>query len=68
MDSFSKWSNSILAGLLFMLLAAPMTFEFVQKYVGKPLGQTFARHGVPTLLGLAVHGLLYALLIKLLMG
>ncbi len=67
-DSFSKWSISIFTGILFIIFAAPVTFNFVQKYIGTPLKQTFVRNGVPTLTGLLVHGLLFALVVKILMG
>jgi len=58
---------SIMAGLLFVLFASPYMFSLTQRLVGNPLKQAFVRNGVPTLLGLGVHGLVYTLVVRFLM-
>lgn len=63
-----KWMYSILAGILFAVFASPYMYSLTQRLIGDPLKQVFIRgNGFPTPLGLAVHGALYALVVRFLM-
>lgn len=64
----AKWMYSIMAGILFVVIASPQMFSVTQRFIANPLKQVFVKNGVPTLMGLAVHGVVYVLLVRLLMG
>lgn len=59
---------SIIFGLLFIIIAAPVTFKLVNNVtslVGLNILSDY--DGCPNLLGLIVHGIVFALLCRLLM-
>ena len=61
-----KVKASVMAALLFVVIASPEVFGLVQKLVGGLVRVT--SNGVPTAFGLLLHGLVYGLLSYLLMG
>lgn len=57
-----KIQDSIFFALLFIILSSPLTYQLVDKVLGQPLLHTrVIENGVPTRLGLVLHGLVYAL-------
>ena len=62
-----KWRISLLAGLVFLLLSLPMTYDLIQS-VGNLVNLNLANSGCPTTLGLAVSTILYVLVSRALMG
>lgn len=54
-----KIKASIMAALLFIVLASPEVFGFMQKALGSVVKITSG--GVPTAAGLVLHGLVYGL-------
>ncbi len=65
-SSSLKLKASIMAALLFVVIASPEVFGIVQKLVGGIVRVT--SNGVPTAFGLLLHGLVYGTLSYLLMG
>ncbi len=61
-----KIRASVMAALLFVVIASPEVFGIVQKLFGGIARVTV--NGVPTAFGLLLHGLVYGLLSYLLMG
>ena len=64
--SADKWISSIIAGLLFIILASPYAYDLTHS-----LGINTINRGqkeCPTLTGLIIHGLFYALLIRILLN
>ena len=65
--SESKWLISFMSGAIFILIAAPFKFNLTQKLIATPLKMKFVEGGVPTTLGLLVHGAVYTLIVRLMM-
>lgn len=54
--------NSIFFGLLFVVLSSPLTYALVDGTLGKAVLRTrIIENGVPTRVGLIIHGIVYAL-------
>ena len=67
-SSEGKWLISLMSGIIFVIIASPMVFQLTQKVLGKPLGLNFLdKSGVPTMIGLLVHGVVYTLIVRLMM-
>lgn len=65
----SKWIYSLMAAVLFVLIASPFMFHVTQTLIAGPLGYTFITvNGMPTTLGLLVHGVVFGLIVRLMMG
>jgi hypothetical protein len=66
--SESKWLISLMSGAIFILIASPFMFNLTQKLIGNPLKMKFiGTSGLPTTLGLIVHGAVYTLIVRLMM-
>lgn len=62
-----KWLISVICGLLFLLMASPFLFTFVNDLFQKT-GLTFATpSGCPTDLGLVFHAVVFIFIIRLIM-
>lgn len=62
-----KWLVSLIAGLLFIIIASPVLFKGVS-YLTEKLGLgSIANKGCPTSVGLIVHGVVFFLIIRLFM-
>jgi hypothetical protein len=65
--SKDKWIVSLIAGLLFLLIASPFLFAAVNNMTSS-FGLTLASsQGCPNLAGLLVHGIFFMLIVRLLM-
>lgn len=62
-----KWRISVLAGLVFLLLSLPITYDFIDQ-IGRLVNINLANSGCPTTLGLATSTILYILVSRVLMG
>ena len=62
--SFMKWKITIFSALIFILVSIPCTYKLTQKIFGGFLGQIADANGCPTTIGLALHTLVYILLIR----
>lgn len=65
--SQDKWIVSIMAGLLFLLIASPYLYSVISSLTSSVGVPTATEEGVPNLLGLLVHGLIFVLVVRLLM-
>ena len=63
-DSYMKWQISIFSAFIFVLVSIPCTYKITQKIFGGILGQIADTNGCPTMRGLALHTLVYILLIR----
>jgi hypothetical protein len=64
-DSNSKkWQISLFSAFIFVLVIHPYTYKLTQKIFGGILGQIADMNGCPTTRGLALHTLVYILLIR----
>ena len=62
-----KWIVSIIAGLLFLLIASPFLFSMVNNLTSS-FGMTISsKEGCPNLGGLLLHSIIFMLVVKLLM-
>jgi hypothetical protein len=59
-----KWQISFFSAFIFILVVHPMTYQLTQKLLGGFLGKIADASGCPTTLGLALHTLVYLLLVR----
>lgn len=59
-----KWQISLFSALIFLLVVHPMTYQLTQKLLGGVLGKISDVSGCPTTLGLALHTVVYILLVR----
>jgi hypothetical protein len=69
--SDDKWKYSVIAGILFFIIANPTVYKFMDQLVNAVSANMFGRiagaAGCPTMMGLIVHAVVYTLLIRALM-
>lgn len=65
-SSDAKWRYTLYTTILFLLVANPYTFKFVQKVLGKFV-TVASREGCPTNYGLLIHALVFTLVLRYLM-
>jgi hypothetical protein len=63
-SSSKKWQISIFSACIFILVIHPYTYQFTQKVFGSFLGKLSDMNGCPTTRGLALHTLVYILLVR----
>ncbi len=65
----NKWVVALLAALLFMLVASPFAYVQTDKLARmiSPRLSLAGYGGLPNIYGLAVHGIVFALIVRLLM-
>jgi hypothetical protein len=59
-----KWQISLFSALIFLLVVHPMTYKLTQKLLGGILGKISDPSGCPTAVGLALHTIVYILLVR----
>lgn len=59
-----KWQISLFSALIFLLVVHPMTYQLTQKLLGGILGKIADPSGCPTTIGLALHTIVYILLVR----
>lgn len=69
LSSSKKWSVSLLSGILFLIISSPFLYNIVNKLMVKvsPNLVLCDDKGCPTPLGLAVHTIVFILVVRLLM-
>jgi hypothetical protein len=60
----TKWQITFFSALIFLLVVHPMTYQVTQKLLGGVLGKIAEPSGCPTTLGLALHTIVYILLVR----
>lgn len=63
-SSYKKWQISIFSAFIFILVVNPYTYKFTQKIFGGYLGKIAEVNGCPTTRGLALHTIVYILLVR----
>jgi hypothetical protein len=59
-----KWQISLFSAMIFILVVHPMTYKLTQKMLGDLLGRISDVNGCPTTIGLALHTIVYILLVR----
>lgn len=59
-----KWQISLFSALIFLVVVHPMTYKLTQKLFGGLIGRVSDASGCPTTIGLALHTLVYILLVR----
>lgn len=67
LDNSGKWMISFWMVLLFVVIASPMMFKFVNGLVGG-LVNIADSDGCPNIYGLILHGVVFGLLVRGMMG
>ena len=60
----TKWKISFFSAIIFLLVVHPATYQLTQKLFGGILGKIADVSGCPTNIGLALHTLVYILLVR----
>ena len=63
-SSYKKWQISIFSAFIFILVVNPYTYKLTQKVLGGYLGKIAEVNGCPTTRGLALHTIVYILLVR----
>jgi hypothetical protein len=63
-SSSMKWQITFFSALIFLLVIHPYTYKITQKLFGSLLGKIAESNGCPTTRGLALHTLVYILLVR----
>ena len=62
-SSTQKWHISLFSLVIFLLVVNPYTYGLTNKLLGPFIG-ALSVAGCPTTLGLAIHGIVYLLLVR----
>jgi len=66
--SNQKWTISLFSALIFILLSLPFVYQLTNQLLA-PMGiPTIDINGTPTLTGIIIHGVVYLLITRLVMG
>ena len=60
----TKWQITLFSALIFLIVVHPMTYKLTQKLLGGVLGKIADPSGCPTTVGLALHTIVYILLVR----
>ena len=63
-SSSMKWQITFFSAVIFLLVIHPYTYKITQKLFGSLLGKISESNGCPTTRGLALHTLVYILLVR----
>ena len=63
-----KWVTSLICGLLFMIIASPFLFVTVSSITEQFGLKIASTSGCPNTAGLIVHGMVFALISRMMMG
>lgn len=63
-SNFMKWQISIFSAFIFVLVTNPYTYKLTQKILGGIICQIADVNGCPTTCGLALHTLVYLLIVR----
>jgi len=63
-SSSKKWKITIFSAFLFLMVINPSTYQFTQRVFSNLVGQIADTNGCPTARGIALHTLVYILLVR----
>ena len=66
-SSQDKWRYTFYTAILFMIIASPFMFKIVNSILGS-LVKICDKNGCPTTIGLVLHTIVFALLLRLMMN
>lgn len=61
--SYDKWKYSIISGLIFFIIANPLTYKFMNLFLKKIIKVT-NKNGSPSFYGLLLHTIVYVIIIR----
>jgi hypothetical protein len=67
LTSSNKWVLSVYSAVLFFIIASPFVFKLVNS-ITTVAGVNIATDGCPNMYGLAVHALVFGLVVRVLMS
>ena len=59
-----KWRYTLLTTIIFLIVVNPMTYQLTQKLFGNVLGNIANACGCPTYVGIAVHAVVFTLILR----
>lgn len=62
-----KWIISAIAGLIFLVIGSPYVYRLVDGLTKRIGFRTANKEGLPTTMGLVLHAVVYALIVRALM-
>jgi hypothetical protein len=62
-SSSEKWNITLFSAVIFLLVVNPYTYKLTQSLFGNILG-SIAINGCPTMVGLALHTIVYILFVR----
>ena len=65
--SYNKWKYTLYTTLIVLLIFNPFTYKLVNSLLSRFLGKIAGIDGCPTLLGFAVHTVVFTLIIRYMM-
>jgi hypothetical protein len=65
--SYNKWKYTLYTTIIVLLIFNPFTYKLVNSLLSGLLGKIAGSDGCPTLLGFAVHTIVFTLIVRLIM-
>uniref|UniRef100_A0A6C0EAQ2 Uncharacterized protein n=1 Tax=viral metagenome TaxID=1070528 RepID=A0A6C0EAQ2_9ZZZZ len=65
--SYNKWKYTLYTTIIVLLIFNPFTYKLVNSLLSNLVGKIASNDGCPTLLGLAIHAIVFTLIIRLIM-
>jgi len=65
--NFDKWVISCIIGVIFFIFCLPFTFRLSNSFTRVFKVRTLSEQGIPTLLGILLHAIIFIVVIRLLM-
>ena len=65
--SYNKWKYTLYTTIIVLLIFNPFTYKLVNSLLSNLVGKIANNDGCPTLLGLAIHAIVFTLIIRLIM-
>ena len=62
-----KWRYTLLTTIIFLIVINPRTYQLTQKLFGNVLGNIANASGCPTTVGIAVHAVVFTLILRYIM-
>lgn len=67
-ENTKKWILSTISAVIFMIVASPYLYALTDKFIAVPLGFKYVEPGMqPTILGQAIHTLVFLLIVRIMM-
>lgn len=65
--SYNKWKYTLYTTIILLLLFNPFTYKVVNSILSNIVGKIAGNDGCPTLLGFAIHALVFTLILRYMM-